>query len=284
MRPFPLAPAQNALLVAQQLLPNIAMTVAEYLEVRGGIDSEMFIEACDQAARDIGSGTVVLVEVDDEVLQTPVPDIDDRPHFLDLSGADDPHAAALAWMTERTARPIDPFSDRLAEMTLIRLRDDLHYLHYFAHHIVMDGSAAQVLTDRISEVYGALVEGVAPPPTSTAPVEEVWRSVVAYNGSHQEASDREYWRERLLDLPPSVSIADRPGPVTTPALRSPGELPAGTLTGSGSGSAMPDVPVIVAGFAAYLSRVLGVGDIVLSQAQHDAPTPSTRDRYAAKPR
>ncbi|NKS03385.1 amino acid adenylation domain-containing protein [Rhodococcus hoagii] len=264
MRPFPLAPAQNALLVAQQLLPNIAMTVAEYLEVRGGIDSEMFIEACDQAARDIGSGTVVLVEVDDEVLQTPVPDIDDRPHFLDLSGADDPHAAALTWMTERTARPIDPFSDRLAEMTLIRLRDDLHYLHYFAHHIVMDGSAAQVLTDRISEVYGALVEGVAPPPTSTAPVEEVWRSVVAYNGSTREASDREYWRERLLDLPPSVSIADRPGPVTTPALRSPGELPAGTLTGSGSGSAMPDVPVIVAGFAAYLSRVLGVGDIVLS--------------------
>ncbi|MBM4575764.1 hypothetical protein GS415_06585 [Rhodococcus hoagii] len=179
-------------------------------------------------------------------------------------GADDPHAAALAWMTERTARPIDPFSDRLAEMTLIRLCDDLHYLHYFAHHIVMDGSAAQVLTDRISEVYGALVEGVAPPPTSTAPVEEVWRSVVAYNGSTREASDREYWRERLLDLPPSVSIADRPGPVTTPALRSPGELPAGTLTGSGSGSTMPDVPVIVAGFAAYLSRVLGVGDIVLS--------------------
>ncbi|MFM1726530.1 amino acid adenylation domain-containing protein [Rhodococcus sp. PAM 2766] len=263
MRPFPLAPAQKALLVAQQLLPDIAMTVAEYLEVRGDIDSALFIEACDQAARDIGSGTVVLVEVDGDVLQTPVPDIDDRPHFLDLSDADDPHAAALDWMTERTTRPIDLFSDRLAEMTLIRLRDGLHYLHYFAHHIVMDGSAAQVLTDRISEVYAALVEGVEPPPTSTAPVEEVWRSVVAYNGTTREASDREYWKQRLVDLPPSVSIADRPGPVSTPALRSPGELPAGTLTG-GSGAAMPDVPAIVAGFAAYLSRVLGVDDVVLS--------------------
>ncbi|MFC9517869.1 amino acid adenylation domain-containing protein [Nocardiaceae bacterium NPDC056970] len=263
MRPFPLAPAQNALLVAQQLMPDIAMTVAEYLEVRGGIDSGIFIEACDQAARDIGSGTVVLVEVDGEVLQTPVPDIDDRPNFLDLSDTADPHRAALDWMTERTARPIDPFSDRLAEMTLIRVRDDLHYLHYFAHHIVMDGSAAQVLTDRISEVYAALVVGAEPPPTSTAPVEEVWRSVVAYNGSTREASDREYWKQRLVDLPPSVSIADRPGAVTTPALRSPGELPAGALS-DGGGSAMPDVPAIVAGFAAYLSRVTGVADIVLS--------------------
>lgn len=240
------------------------MTVAEYLEVRGRIDSRMFIEACDRSARDIGSGTVVLVEIDGEVLQTPVPDIDDRPRFLDLSSADDPHAAALDWMTERTARPIDPFSDRLAEMTLIRLHDELHYLHYFAHHIVMDGSAAQVLTDRISEVYAALVVGAEPPASTTAPVEEVWRNVVAYNGSTREASDRAYWKQRLVDLPPPVTIADRPGPVTTPALRSPGELPVGALTGGGSGSAMPDVPAIVAGFAAYLARALGARDIVLS--------------------
>ncbi|MBM4497036.1 hypothetical protein GS426_20175 [Rhodococcus hoagii] len=133
-------------------------------------------------------------------------------------------------MTERTARPIDPFSDRLAEMTLIRLCDDLHYLHYFAHHIVMDGSAAQVLTDRISEVYGALVEGVAPPPDFDGTCRRGVAQRRRLQRSTREASDREYWRERLLDLPPSVSIADRPGPVTTPALRSPGELPAGTLT------------------------------------------------------
>ncbi|MBM4548133.1 hypothetical protein GS457_26840 [Rhodococcus hoagii] len=143
----------------------------------------------------------------------------------------------LAWMTERTARPIDPFSDRLAEMTRIRLRDDLHYLHYSPHHIVMDGSAAQVPQRPISEVYGALVEGVAPPPNFGAGRRGV-RSVVAYNGSTREASDREYWAGAPARPARAVSIADRPGPVTTPALRRPANCPRHSH-GSGSGSAMP---------------------------------------------
>jgi len=266
LRLFPLAPSQRALLFAQQLAPDTALTVAQYLDLRGTIDREALLAACDRAARDIESGTVVLVDVDGRPHQAAVPDIDDAPRFLDLGGAEDPHAAAIAWMTERTARPIDPFADRLAEMTLIRLDDDRHYLHCFAHHIVMDGAAAQVLTRRISELYTATVNGEVAPQSDCAPVEEVWRAVESYPGSRREAIDREYWRARLDSLPPPVSLGHRVGPLATPARRSLGALPdamANTRVERQSGS-LPEVPLIVAAFAAYIARVTGADDVVLS--------------------
>ncbi|WP_114721480.1 amino acid adenylation domain-containing protein [Rhodococcus sp. AG1013] len=266
MRSFPLAPSQRALLFAQQLTPDTALTVAQYLDLRGPLDRPAFLAACDRAARDIESGTVVLVDVDGEPHQRPVLDIDDAPRFLDLGGADDPHTAAIEWMTDRTSRPIDPFSDRLAEMTLIRLGNDRHYLHCFAHHLVMDGSAAQVLTKRISELYTAMVSGVEPPQCACAPVEELYRSVEAYSGSRREELDREYWRERLAALPQVVSLADRVGTLSTPALRTAGVLPERFLEAldHADSAPVPEVPTLVASFAAYVSRVTGVDDIALS--------------------
>ncbi len=192
--------------------------------------------------------------------------MDDAPRFLDLSGAEDPHSAAIAWMTERTTRPIDPFVDRLAEMTLIRLDDDRHYLHCFAHHIVMDGSAAQVLTKRISELYTATVSGVEPPQSNCAPVEELWRVVEAYSGSRREEVDREYWRARLDSLPAAVSLADRVGPLATPARRSLGMLPEALVNArvEQRSGPLPEVPAIVAAFAAYIARATSTDDVVLS--------------------
>lgn len=263
MRPFPLSAAQRALLFAQQLAPDVALTVAQYLDLRGRLDAESMLAACDRAARDIGSGTVVLVDVDGEPHQTDVPDIDDAPRFLDLSSADDPVSAAIEWMTRRTSRPIDPFSDRLAEMTLIRLADDRHFLHCFAHHVVMDGYAAQVLTARIAELYRAAVAGKEPPPNRAASVEEIGRIVEAYETSARADSDRAYWFEKTATLPHGASFADRAGPVTSPALRSLDALP-GAATESISEAALPEVPAILAAFAVYLARSTGADEVSLS--------------------
>lgn len=264
MRPFPLSRAQKALLFAQQLTPDVALTVAQYLDLRGPLDAELLVAACDRAARDIGSGTVVLTDVDGEPYQTEVPDIDDAPHFMDLSGAEDPEADAVAWMTERTSRPIDPFSDRLAEMTVIRLADDRHFLHCFAHHIVMDGFASQVLTARIAELYRAAVAGEEPPPDRTESVEEIGRIVDAYESSTRVDSDRAYWREKTATLPRAASFADRRGPLAAPALRSLDVLSDTAIEAFTENQSIPEVPAILAAFAVYVSRATGSDDVSLS--------------------
>ncbi|MDH6280518.1 non-ribosomal peptide synthetase [Prescottella agglutinans] len=263
MRPFPLSPAQRALLFAQQLAPDVALTVAQYLDLHGPLDAGLMLSACERAARDIGSGTVILVDIAGEPHQSEVPDIDDAPHFLDLSGVDDPASAAIDWMTQRTSRPIDPFSDRLAEMTLIRLADDHHFLHCFAHHVVMDGYAAQVLTARIAELYRAAVAGKEAPPNRTASIEEIGRIVEAYETSARAERDRAYWLDKTARLPRGVSLGDRIGPVASPALRSLDALSDAT-TESLADSSLPEVPAILAAFAVFLARSTGVDEVSLS--------------------
>ncbi len=199
---------------------------------------------------------VVLQEQAGDVRQSAVVDIDDAPRFLDLGDVEDPESAALEWMTDRTSRPIDLFSDRLAAFTLIRLSDDRHFLHCFAHHIVLDGYAAQILMARIAVLYRAQITGEVAPPDASAPVADIGRAVDAYEAGTRVDVDREYWREKTAQLPTPVSFADRDGPVTVPARRS-----VAALTGPALGA---DVPTIVAAFAVYLARTTGADDVALS--------------------
>ncbi|QBJ95977.1 non-ribosomal peptide synthetase [Rhodococcus sp. ABRD24] len=262
MRPFPLSSAQRALLLAQQLSPQVPLTISYFVELRGEVDCDAVMAACEQAARELESATIVLVETDRGTEQMPVPDIEDAPAFLDLTGAADPEAAARRWMAERYTRPIDPLRDRLIAATLIRLREGHHYIYGHAHHIVLDGYGADVMTQRIAETYTCRVRGLELSPLHAIPLEKLAESEAEYRGSRREALDRAYWLDRLAALPPVVSLADRAGPLAVPARLAaealPGDL-ADVLSRQG-----PDVPVVVAAFAAYLARVSGARDIALS--------------------
>ncbi|MGW9426215.1 condensation domain-containing protein, partial [Streptomyces koyangensis] len=173
MHPFALSAAQRALLLAQQLDPEVPLVVALYVELHGPLDRELLLAACDRAARELESAVVVLVQESGETRQVVVPDIDDAPGFLDLADENDPEAAAARWMTERTNRPIDPFRDRLAGTTLIRLRDGHHYLYCFAHHLVLDGYGATVLVDRMAQTYSAWARRTEPAPLRAIPLQEL---------------------------------------------------------------------------------------------------------------
>ncbi|WP_137723938.1 non-ribosomal peptide synthetase [Prescottella subtropica] len=256
LRPFPLSPAQKSLVAAQQLHPDTPLTVAQYLDLRGPLRRDVLLAVSDRAARESQSGVVVLHEHDGDIRQSAVLDIDDAPRFLDLAAADDPESAALEWMTQRTSRPIDLFSDRLAAFTLIRLSDERHFLHCFAHHVVLDGYAAQILMARIAELYRVRIAGAEAPADRSSSVADIGRAADDYEAGTRVAVDREYWRDKTARLPLPVSLADRTGPVVVPARRS-----SAALTGAAS---RPEVPAIVAAFAVYLARTTGTDDIALS--------------------
>lgn len=255
MRPFSLSSAQRALLLAQQLTPDVPLVVALHVELRGPLDRELMLAACEHAARELESAVVVLVEEDDETRQLVVPDIEDAPGYLDLTDADDPEAAAAQWMSEHTHRPLDPFRDRLAGTTLIRLRGGHHYLYCFAHHLVLDGYGATVLVDRMAHTYSAWLRGHEPDPLRAIPLRDLAAQEAEYVGSRRESIDRDHWRPRLAALPAAVSLADRPGPLAAPSLR--------VWEAVGSDVAA-DVPVVAAAFAAYLARAAGTDEVSLS--------------------
>ncbi|PTR23457.1 glutamate racemase [Rhodococcus sp. OK519] len=255
MHPFSLSSAQRALLLAQQLTPDVPLVVALNVELRGSLDRELLLAACDYAARELESAVVVLVEEAHETRQVVVPEIEDAPGFLDLADEDDPETAATRWMTERTNRSIDPFRDRLAGTTLIRLRDGHHYLYCFAHHLVLDGYGATVLVDRMAQTYSAWMRGLEPEPLRAIPLRELAAQDAEYTGSSRESIDRAHWQSRLAALPAAVSLADRPGPLSVPSRRVWETLAADVDV---------DVPVVTAAFAAYLARAAGADVVSLS--------------------
>ncbi|WP_307846566.1 hypothetical protein, partial [Rhodococcus sp. CX] len=56
MRRILLSSVQRGLWYAQELQPEIPYTIAQYLELRGDLDTRLIRAACEQAARDVESG------------------------------------------------------------------------------------------------------------------------------------------------------------------------------------------------------------------------------------
>ena len=54
---------------------------------------------------------------------------------------------------------------------------------------------------RVAELYSALVEGRAPAPRQFGPLAALIENEAEYRVSERFVRDREYWRERLADLP-----------------------------------------------------------------------------------
>ncbi|MGV9734827.1 AMP-binding protein, partial [Rhodococcus aetherivorans] len=259
--------SQRGLWFAQQLTPDVPFTIAQYLDLHGPLDADLIRAACNQAAREVESGTLFLEMVDGEPRQRVIPDVDDYPGYLDLRGHDDAEAEARRWMDETYTRPLDPLHDRLIATTLIRLADEHFYLFTYIHHLALDGHGGMVMLGRSAELYTAWARGEEPPPLGALSLEQIAEHELAYVGSTRQATDREHWRQRLVDLPPPVTLAVGSAAPSMPC-RHVGAALTAEVTDAVAELARDanstDVPIVVAAFAAYLARMTGTTDAALS--------------------
>ncbi|MDM7490525.1 amino acid adenylation domain-containing protein, partial [Rhodococcus sp. CSLK01-03] len=259
--------SQRGLWFAQQLTPDVPFTIAQYLDLHGPLDADLIRDACEKAAREVESGTLFLEMVDGEPHQRVIPDVDDYPGYLDLRGHDDPEAEARRWMDETYTSPLDPLRDRLIATTLIQLADEHFYLFTYIHHLALDGHGGMVMLGRSAELYTAWARGEEPPPIKALSLERIAEHELAYVGSSRQVADREHWAQRLVDLPPPVTLAAGSAAPTMPCRHVGAELTAevtaavADLAGSANST---DVPIVVAAFAAYLARMNGATDVALS--------------------
>ncbi|WP_084495105.1 amino acid adenylation domain-containing protein [Nocardia shimofusensis] len=265
--PFRLTAAQRGIWFAQHLTGSSPISVAQYVEITGELFPELLIEACRIAGREFGSGHLRLVEIDGEPLQWVDYDFDSPVTEVDLRGHADPVATAHRLMVQDYSSPLDLRNDRLMTSVIYQVGAD-HYLWYQrAHHIALDGYAAVTMLRRITQLYNAWVRGEDAPPATAQDLREITAQDLAYRESERFANDRRYWTEHLAGAPPVVSLAGRVGkPTIHPVLIS-RALPEQTarlvdevvLARGGSVT-----PVVVAAFAAYLGRMTGSDEVLLS--------------------
>nr|WP_245551191.1 non-ribosomal peptide synthetase [Nocardia paucivorans] len=264
---LPLTAAQRGIWFAQHLAGESPISVAQYVEIVGELNTELLVEACKTVDREFGAAYVRLVEVDgeprqfvDETHVSPVP-------VVDLRGHADPVATAHRLMVEDYSAPLDLLHDDLMKSVVYRVGPE-HYLWYQrAHHIALDGFAAVTMVRRITELYNAWINGEEPPPATAKNLRDIVEQDLTYRDSERFENDRRYWTEHLAGAPPVVSLAGRVGkPTIHPTLVSE-PLPQDTahlLDSVVRQHGTSVTPIIVAAFAAYLARMTGSDEVLLS--------------------
>ncbi|MEV0684906.1 amino acid adenylation domain-containing protein [Nocardia sp. NPDC050378] len=264
---LPLSAAQRGIWFAQHLARESPISVAQYVEIDGPADIDVLVAACRTAGREFGCAHVRLVEVDGEPYQVVDEDLPSPVSVLDLRGYDDPVATAHDLMVRDYSAPLDLRNDRLMKCVVFQTGND-HYLWYQrAHHIVLDGFAAVTMMQRIVELYNAWVSGEQAPASTAKDLSEIVDQDLAYRGSTRFDNDRDYWTEHLDGAPPVVGLAGHAGtPTIHPTLVS-ATLPDHTarqLDRVVADRGTSVTPVIVAAFAAYLARMTGSDEVLLS--------------------
>ncbi|WP_419198059.1 amino acid adenylation domain-containing protein [Nocardia vinacea] len=264
---LPLTAAQRGIWFAQHLAESSPISVAQYVEIEGELDAELLAEACRTASREFGSGHMRLIEVDGEPCQFVDEEHGAQVSVMDLRRHSDPVATAHRIMVQDYSAPLDLMNDNLMTSTVFQVGAN-HFLWYQrAHHIALDGFAAVTMLHRITELYNAWLKSEVPAPCAAQDLRAVVEQDLAYQGSARFDNDRGYWLEHLAGAPPVVSLAGRVGkPTIHPALVST-ELP--DATAQLLGSVAPEhgqsaTATIVAAFAAYLARMTGSDEVLLS--------------------
>ncbi|MBM7459468.1 non-ribosomal peptide synthase/polyketide synthase [Rhodococcus coprophilus] len=265
---FPLSSAQRGIWFAQHLLGDIPLTIAQYIDVHGDLDVEAFADAGAATGRELGTAMLRLFEHDGQPYQVIDPDLNDRATVLDLRDRPDPEAAALAWMHAEYRTPLDMLEDRLIVCAILRIADARYFVYTRIHHVALDGFGATTFANRTAERYNAAKEGREPAPFAVNALHEIVEDENRYRESSRFESDRAYWADRVHDLPHPIGLSGRAAPVGPHPVRYGAPLPDDVSASVERVVARDEqatfASLVVAAFAAFLARVTGESDVVLS--------------------
>ncbi|AZG48348.1 non-ribosomal peptide synthetase [Gordonia insulae] len=271
-RQLSLTAAQRGMWFAENLSPDYSVIVAQYLDIRDDdrpLDIELFARVVGEVAWQLESTFTRIIEVDGVPMQVVDPEVDFRLEVLDFRDDPDPIARAHRWMHDDHQRTIDLADDRLAITRLIRVADDRAFWYLRAHHIAIDGYAALTSVHEVLDRYNAIIRGQEPVDRPRADLAELVADDAAYTAGTRRETDRSHWAARVADLPERVSLAVTSAiaplhPVNVVAGRAlDGDVQRALEDHAAKTSSSPAV-VLTAAFSAYLSRMTGTDDVVLS--------------------
>ncbi|MCD0449115.1 amino acid adenylation domain-containing protein [Actinocorallia sp. API 0066] len=265
---LPLTGAQTGIWLAQQIEPDSpAYNLGCYLDLtaRDGElpDVPRLAVAARRAVLEAESLHVVVAEEDGAPVQRLRHDPDWTPLVVDLSGADDPEAAAHAWMRAEFATVADLEHGPLFAHALVVLGPDRVFWYQRYHHLVTDGAGVIQLMLRAAQHYNG---EDAPVPPGWA-VRDIVGGDTGYRTSHEYTDDRAYWHTDLAGLPdePARLVPcppERARRIIQHTLDLPPERTA-DLRAAAAATGTRFSRLLIAAVAAYTHRATGERDIVL---------------------
>lgn len=262
---------QHRLWLADQLVPGGAYNVHGRRRLLGPLRADV-LESCIRAIRDRH-----------ETLRTRFPDVDGEPlqivddpdpgwrlRTADVSGADDPLAAAVRLLDRDATTSLSLAEGPLFLSLLVKLGDSDHVLGITAHHTVCDNGSVAIFVSELSALYRA---GGDPARAGLPPLPIQYRDFAVWQRRWLAGAaitrELDYWRAHLAGAPRELTLPAAKPSGAAPATRG-GRLrtamPPGETAALHEVCRTHDVTVFMALLAAYtsvLGRWSGQRDVVV---------------------
>ncbi|WP_231986682.1 condensation domain-containing protein, partial [Mycobacterium sp. 852002-40037_SCH5390672] len=189
----PLTAAQRSIWTAQLLQPEVSYNFAGYVVIDHDVDGEKLTEACKAATRRFGTPCARPSLEDGEPVFIVDRSIPQTLRCIDLRVERDPVAAAGRWMKNDYRQPFNALRDRLCDLALLRITDNLSYFYMRTHHVLFDGYGANNFVRYIAAIYSGSV-------LDTADVVDfsefalIRDAELKYQQSSRCDADAEYWK------------------------------------------------------------------------------------------
>ncbi len=256
-----LTAAQRSIWAAQQLVPEVPFNIAGFMAVDHHVDADRLMVACESAAARFGTPCARLSLANGEPVFMVERSLPQTLRCIDLRAECDPVAAASSWMNNNYRQPIDLVRDRLTDLALLRITDNLSYFYVRTHHILCDGYGANNLFRHIAAVYSGSVAA------TTAEVDFSEFALIRdadrkYQQSSRSHADAEYWKTVVRG---PLDVTDLAGTRRSVAPRHPlaRELvcPDGL---SQNGHDQFDVARVVAAMAVFIAKTTARQNVAMS--------------------
>ncbi|WP_279395734.1 amino acid adenylation domain-containing protein [Rhodococcus sp. ARC_M12] len=264
---LPVSSSQADIWIAQQFMPDVPFTIAYYVDIIGAVDVDVLVECGSLAHREFSSSTMRIIEVDGSPRQRFEPRETERVEILDLRGHDRPADAAMQCMNDDCRTPFS-MDGQLVRLRVLRVGDGRVFWYTRAHHIALDGYASMKVLERAAALYAAVQGGVEPPRIDPTTPAALLAEDERYRTSTRARRDRAHWESTDPGYAGPLGRTARPAsvPIVVGEDRSISPAAPGHATST----------VVIAAFAAFLSRMNDVDDVDLSLPVSARPTAMLR--------
>ncbi|MGI8932523.1 MAG: condensation domain-containing protein, partial [Phormidesmis sp.] len=264
---WPLSAAQKGIWLGQQLSPQSPLyNTAECVEISGCLDPEVFERSLRQMVTEAETLNLRFDIEKAEPVQSVEANLNWALPFLDLRSKADSRQAAWDWMKQNLSQRANLRTGELFAQALIQIAPDRYLWYQRIHHIAIDGYGYSLLGRRVADIYTALVQGQAVPPSPFASLRAVLAEDIAYQASEQKQRDRTYWLKALAAAPAPVSLSSKTSPASALCLHQSSTLPPEVFAhlqtvARQTQASWPDILLAVT--AIYLYQVTGAAALII---------------------
>ncbi|MBB2942548.1 enterobactin synthetase component F [Actinoplanes lutulentus] len=260
----PLTAPQQALWFAQLLDPqNPSYLCAHRITIDGPLDTDRLAEAIRQVTEATDVLRTGFAAEGDQVWRIEQPAT--GPEIVDLPG----EAAVRRWIDADLAEALPLTGAPLVRQAVLRTGPEQAVWYFRAHHILLDGYAFAMVTEKVVAAYAALGRGSTFQdafPAAFRTVDSLAEDERAYIASDRFADDRRFWLDRLKNTREPVTLSQRPAPTSHRYAHRHIELPESTADELRAAADRLGVTWAEAAYAItalYLHRITGEADLTL---------------------